>query len=160
MPITLISYLVPRNAQQFSVTEDVYIKGGYSSVANVAARDAIPAGSRKAGMLVYTRETGATYRLRDDLATWESQLLRTLRELGPVSGYHEYTPSGPFPDSEIWWTDEAKTHKVLEVNFAYDELKRLTSVIYKAYGPDGDVQETQTENITYDGIFEIGRSRT
>lgn len=51
--------------------EALYGKGGYRTVATTAARDAIPAPRREAGMLVYvTASGGSLWQLGADLTTW------------------------------------------------------------------------------------------
>lgn len=46
------------------------VKGGMRAVANVTARDAIPAGHRAEGMTVYVASLGRYDRLQADLTTW------------------------------------------------------------------------------------------
>lgn len=55
MSIGLTDILTPLGV--FPVLEDINLKGGYQTVADVTARDAIAPASRKAGMLVYTVAT-------------------------------------------------------------------------------------------------------
>lgn len=50
--------------------EALYGKGGYRTVATTAARDAIPAARREAGMLVYVVADETIYQLDSDLLTW------------------------------------------------------------------------------------------
>lgn len=54
----------------FPVADTSELQGGYMQVADVAARDAIPAARRKAGMRVYAAATGLVYQLAADLTTW------------------------------------------------------------------------------------------
>lgn len=49
-----------------------YGKGGYRTVATLVERDAIPAPRREAGMLVFVAADETTWRLADDLATWQA----------------------------------------------------------------------------------------
>lgn len=49
---------------------DRFGAGGYRAVADIAARDAIPAARRTAGMLVKLLDTGVYYSLAVDLITW------------------------------------------------------------------------------------------
>ncbi|BBL75388.1 hypothetical protein [Methylomagnum ishizawai] len=49
---------------------DIYGQGGYRAVADDAARDAIPAPRRSAGMLIWHGQDQLFYRLDADLATW------------------------------------------------------------------------------------------
>lgn len=56
------------------VGDDVaLLKGGYRTVADAAARDAIPADRRSAGMQVRLADTEAIYVLGEDLETWTQQ---------------------------------------------------------------------------------------
>lgn len=50
-----------------SVVEDSYVKGGYHTVADNTARDAIPTERRRAGMLVWVEAAAVTYRLESGL---------------------------------------------------------------------------------------------
>lgn len=70
MPVNVISNLVSKNGGNFPVTEDVYIKGGWQSVADNTARDAIPVERRKEGMAVYVRSSDLIYTLAANLTTW------------------------------------------------------------------------------------------
>ncbi len=63
----------PKNGADFAVVEEADVKGGYRSVADTAARDAITVPHRTAGMLVKTLDTGNTWSLEGDLTTWEPQ---------------------------------------------------------------------------------------
>lgn len=71
MPIQIPSFFVPRNANAFYLLEDKYLKGGFQIWADINARDSIPAGNRKAGMLVYTQADQKLWTLSTDLTTWE-----------------------------------------------------------------------------------------
>jgi hypothetical protein len=59
MSIGLTDAVAPLGS--FPLLEDIYLRGGYRSVADNTARDAIPANSRKAGMLVRAESTGDTW---------------------------------------------------------------------------------------------------
>lgn len=50
--------------------EALYGKGGYRTVADNAARDAIPAARREHGMLVFTIDSDKVWQLTGDLTTW------------------------------------------------------------------------------------------
>jgi hypothetical protein len=68
--IGLTDFIYPLGS--FYILEDIYLKGGFQTVADVTARDAIVAGSRKAGMLVWTQATLVMYQLGPGLmnADW------------------------------------------------------------------------------------------
>lgn len=70
MPVNVISNLIPKNGGSFPVTEDTYVKGGWQSVADNTARDAIPVERRKEGMAVFVRSSDTIYTLGADLTTW------------------------------------------------------------------------------------------
>jgi hypothetical protein len=70
MAIDLVSFLRPKNGNTFALLEDVYLKGGYRSVANATERDAIDPLCRKSGMLVLTRDNTTIWKLSDDLTSW------------------------------------------------------------------------------------------
>lgn len=55
--------------------DDLYGRGGYRVVDNIAARDAIPAARRKAGMLVRTLDTNIVWVLGIDLQTWTQETI-------------------------------------------------------------------------------------
>jgi hypothetical protein len=55
MSIGVTSIIAPLGV--FPVVEDTSLKGGYQAAASTVDRDAIPTGSRKVGMLVYTIAT-------------------------------------------------------------------------------------------------------
>lgn len=61
-------------ADTYGTHEDTYGIGGFRCVANIAARDAIPAARRKAGMEVYILDAGggvaAKHRLDANLTSW------------------------------------------------------------------------------------------
>jgi hypothetical protein len=78
MPISLASYIQPRNATNadpalrntYYMVEDVFLKGGYQVRADHADRDSINDLNRKAGMLVQTLDDGKIWTLQADLITW------------------------------------------------------------------------------------------
>jgi len=70
MPVEVIDFISPKNNGSFPTHDASYGKGGYRSVADVTARDAIPAARRSAGMLVRTNDTGIQWVLASDLTTW------------------------------------------------------------------------------------------
>lgn len=50
--------------------EAAYGKGGYRSVSDITARNAIPTARREAGMLAYVQSEGVIYQLAADLTNW------------------------------------------------------------------------------------------
>lgn len=70
MPYQFVSFLIPKNANTFFLLEDRYLKGGLQVRADEADRDVIPAGNRKAGMIVVTQTDNKLWQLGGDLTTW------------------------------------------------------------------------------------------
>ena len=63
MAIQVTSNLVPRNGNTWPVVEDIFVKGGYRTVADLAARDAIDPLALKPGMLVFVQSENAHFKL-------------------------------------------------------------------------------------------------
>jgi hypothetical protein len=62
VPVT--GTIVPTDSTDtYPVTDGTYGLGGYREVADLPARDAIPAQRRRAGMVVYVQAAGLAYRL-------------------------------------------------------------------------------------------------
>ncbi|MES2386477.1 MAG: hypothetical protein V4543_00640 [Bacteroidota bacterium] len=57
-------------ADKYPVTDPTYGIDGLRSVANAAARNEITAERRRAGMLVYTRDSDKYWKMESDLVTW------------------------------------------------------------------------------------------
>jgi hypothetical protein len=74
IPGTVVgSKIVPTDtADTYPTHEAGYGRGGWRTVADTAARDAIPAGLRQEGMIVYCQSDSSEYQLSADLATWTS----------------------------------------------------------------------------------------
>lgn len=72
MPITVSSFIVPKNGNKWYVLEDTYLKGGLRVVANEEERLSIHPASRKARMLAIDIDTGLIWQLSADLVTWTS----------------------------------------------------------------------------------------
>lgn len=95
---TILGPIVPAGSA-YPAVDDGYVAGGFRSVATLAARDAIPASRRKAGMRVYVSETSGQYELSSDLATWRlSEALLTspqvLSDAQKITGRHNLGASG------------------------------------------------------------------
>lgn len=68
-PVT--ARIAPTDAvDTYATHEAQWGKGGYMSVASNDARDAITTARREEGMLVFVRNTAATWRLAANLTTW------------------------------------------------------------------------------------------
>jgi hypothetical protein len=70
MPVYVTSYLLPRNNAKWYVLEDLYLRGGFRVVANVAERDSMHASVKKARMVVITADDGIVWQLQPDNRTW------------------------------------------------------------------------------------------
>lgn len=70
MPISLTSYLTPKNGAKWFLLEDIYLRGGFRVVATVAERDTLHASTKKVGMLVAVLEDGKIWKLTAS-STWE-----------------------------------------------------------------------------------------
>lgn len=85
---------------------------------------------------------------------------------GPADGFisgsfKEIIPSSnPFPTSIIWWESSLKIKKILEKYYTYNSNKTINQVQWKMYDIDGiTIISTITDTITYNGVFEINRTR-
>ena len=58
------------DGDEYPVIDPVYGIGGLREMADAAARDAIPAPRRRAGMLVVTQDDMKTWQLQEDLESW------------------------------------------------------------------------------------------
>lgn len=83
MPVQLASSLIPRNGQTFSLLEDIYLKGGFVTVADTAARDALPSVAKKAGMIVATTADDKCWQYSSS-GTWVEIHLAIQGAAGPV----------------------------------------------------------------------------
>ena len=63
MAIQVASNLVPRTGNTWPVVEDIFVKGGYRTVADLAARDAIDPSALKPGMMVFVQSENAHFKL-------------------------------------------------------------------------------------------------
>jgi hypothetical protein len=94
------------------------------------------------------------------------QLIHLAEEGGPFEGFasgafQEILPSAnPFPTSFIWWTSNAKTHKIVELTLVYNANKTINTEQWKAYDLDGNtILVTVTDTWTYSGVFPLSRTR-
>ena len=95
---------------------------------------------------------------------------KALRDLihfieGPADGfasgtYSETTYSGAFPTLEIWYDDNTKADKIVELAVTYSGAFPATET-WKMYDTDGStVLVTLVDTIAYSGAFEANRTRT
>lgn len=86
MAIVLIDEINPKNAGDFPMVQDVYLKGGYRVVANTTARDAITTQRRSEGMAVYVISNTTLYYLNADLTNWTAAPFITGVAWGAITG--------------------------------------------------------------------------
>lgn len=103
MPVNVTSYLLPRNGAKWFVMEDIYLRGGFRVVANVAERDTIHASSKKARMVVITADDGIIWQLQPDNRTWAEFRTKSLY-------FPFFTHDQPDPD-ESWTVAHGKDTK-------------------------------------------------
>lgn len=96
---------------------------------------------------------------------------RALRDLihfidsGPADGfasgaYRESAYTGALMTSEIWYEDNTKTQKIVELTVSYTGVLPTTET-WKMYEADGTtVLITVVDSISYSGVFESNRTRT
>lgn len=84
MSLPLSTSVVPLGL--FPIADIDHVKGGAMIKADIAARDAIPAASRKESMEVIVKSTGLTYILSSDLLSWtiKASPVATSFDVGPV----------------------------------------------------------------------------
>lgn len=82
---------------------------------------------------------------------------------GPVTGF----PGGykeivglPFPSSVTWYTNAAKTNKIVERLITRNAEQSPTVIVWHFYQPDGiTIAQTATDTIGLSGVFEQTRTR-
>lgn len=75
MPILVTSFFLPAAKGLPFILEDIYVKGGYRSVATMADLGAIPSAAKKPGMLVYCGEDDTIYRLKADKSAFVDSMI-------------------------------------------------------------------------------------
>jgi len=124
------------------------------------------------GVTTATNLQDAIKDIADNASGISANTHKSLRQLihfidnGPADGfasgaYREILPvEDPFPTSVIWWESAAKTEKIVEKTYTYNDNKTVSQVQWKMYDTDGStVLTTVTDSITYSGIFEVNRTR-
>jgi hypothetical protein len=96
---------------------------------------------------------------------------KTIRQLihfismGPAEGFAsgaflETTYQGVMPVTSTWYESNAKLKKIVECNAVYSGFL-ITQEIWKMYDTDGStVSATVVDDIIYNGLSEINRTRT
>ena len=94
------------------------------------------------------------------------QLIHLADGDGPYEGFAsgavlDTGPAGAFPTASIWYTDATKTKKIVSQIVTYNGNHTIATEQWQAYDVDGStVLATVTDTITYQGMFETGRTRT
>lgn len=79
---------------------------------------------------------------------------------GLTTSYFSVGPAGVFPTASIWYSDIARTKKVVQQTVIYNSNQTISQSQWLAYAPDGvTVLATATDTITYSGIFETSKTR-
>jgi len=136
--------------------------------------------SASAGEVFFNTTNLALYRRNDNNVSWDvltqisSSLTATTHETlrqfihlandGPYDGFSgcvmDVGPT-PFPTSSIWFVDTTRTKKIIETHIVYNANMTPSTTQYKIYDIDGvTVLSTLTDTISYNGIFEVSRTRT
>ena len=95
MPISLASYIIPKNGGQFYLVEDKFVKGGYHVCADNAERDAIFSSALKNGTLAYTADSDKYWRYSESLTQWIEIPLGVAGPQGPAGATGAPGPQGP-----------------------------------------------------------------
>lgn len=130
-----------------------------------------PAGYGK----IYLRDDGC-WVTRDsagnELVVVDEAKHKALRDLihfvdnGPADGFasgafYEQTPATAFPTSGIWYTDNTKVDKIVELTVTYNANNTIATEVWKMYDTDGStVLVTLTDTHVYSGVFLSNTTRT
>lgn len=147
MPIGLTSNIEALGG--YPLMEDIHLKGGYITVANSAARDAIYTASRKEGMLVYVQDTDIIYKLGSGLTNgaWVEYGITIVP--GPVS-------AGNNPGTSVSITGGAPTGNGLPGSVIIAGADRVTGTT----GGSLVVKGGRGNSATTDGVIKIDRTAT
>lgn len=137
MPIQIPDTLATLG-NQYPLAEDTSIQGGFCSVLNTTNRDAIPASSRKAGMLVWTQTETTMWQLQADLVSW------ALAPLGKATMW-----KGALTSNASWGvggTYDITGHTIVVVT-SLDAQRDIT--VNTDLAVEGDVVEFTNQDLTY-----------
>lgn len=126
----ILGFVAPNDSEDtYPSHSEEYGKGGYRTVANIAARNAIPEGRRKAGMRVYVEDTGIEYTLGDDLGDGDwavsnrgAQVVSTVAAFDSLAGAN--VPNG----TEFYAKGFSSTGDGGEGPFYFDSSSSATAV--------------------------------
>ncbi len=150
MGIGLTDQIVPLGS--FPIVEDTDTKGGYQSVTNLAARDAISAARRKEGLTVWAYSSKSLWRLQSDLVTWirvptliPEYLTQPVWYIDSVAGNDEN--SGADAGHPI------KTHAEFKARVVYGPINTIVNIV-------GDLPRTDPLDLSFqttpDGVVYQG----
>lgn len=94
---------------------------------------------------------------------------KTLRQLihfinnGPGDGFYSNpfreTAGNPFPTRITWWSDSSKTLRLFQTEITRSGIYPVTES-YKMFSAGGALLAVATDAITYQGAYEVARSRS
>ena len=109
----------------------------------------------------------ALYTITRGLISTDRELILLMDCGGPFEGYassfNEKTYHATvFPSASVWYTDSSKSARIVEKQAVYTGSSKIPDKnIYRVYETDGTtIKTTVVDNIFYNGIFEVSRSRT
>lgn len=146
---------------QNDTSDDELVRVSRDAANNLTFQDGVVAGTKTLTQVLATGAgvSEATHKALRDLIHFLDD--------GPVDGfasgsYKEMTPAAdPFPTAEIWYDDNTKVKKLVELAITRNANKTPSVEVWKMYDSDGStVLVTVTDAIVYSGVFEITRTRT
>ncbi len=93
---TIWGHLAPYPGMDYPTQYAGNMKGGYRSVVDTAARDAIPVSHRKHGMKIFCQSNNVTYRLNSDLTSWKTIVVGGNTTIADPYLKYEYPASGDY----------------------------------------------------------------
>lgn len=116
------------------------------------------------------REEGVSKTLSSSIGITSSdhkdlnQLVHLAEGGGPFGSFtasiRDVGPKG-FPTATIWWTDTTRTKKIVQKLITYNSNKTASTIQWQSFNADGvSVNESYTDSILYDGVYETTRSRS
>ena len=145
MPIDLLTTLQRKNAGDFPLLGNTDVLGGWMTVADNTARDAIASTIRQEGMHVWSVGAGALYRLGGDLATWAAVSLggggATLDQAYDQGGAGAGRTINADSGAVVMASAAANTNNVLELtkNPAASQDGSVLSVVHSNAGSEASV---------------------
>lgn len=181
-----VSGATPGSADGYYTIEDLLTEATFDVVESTIAATGgtvlflYAPGARKVGFDSDGLTNTAADNIQDavsdlDLSIVSDELHKTLRQLihladgvgGPWEGFasgsfREILPaSDPFPTSITWYDSAAMVNKIVEKTIVRNPNNTPSTIEWTVYDTDGSTPlATIRDSITYDGIFELSRTRT